>query len=195
MKAESNKVLGLLKIGIKNLWISHNKGPVKEIKPMCVLDFYVHESCQRMGVGRQLFEYMLYDQNLQAHQLGYDSPSDKLLAFCAKHYNLTSYEEQSNKFVVYAEYFTHQGLSRQANTYQAQRPSLKQPQTQANDYDRMVQWSSSQYDDRGDENSYNRGQAYTQYSNARRQQQPFQDYSNSEPQTKKYTNVWKQANY
>jgi alpha-tubulin N-acetyltransferase 1 len=29
------------------------------IKPMCALDFYVHESCQRAGYGKQLFEHML----------------------------------------------------------------------------------------------------------------------------------------
>lgn len=30
-----------------------------EIEPVCVLDFYVHESCQRQGVGKALFEVSL----------------------------------------------------------------------------------------------------------------------------------------
>lgn len=29
---------------------------LREIEPVCVLDFYVHESCQRQGVGKALFE-------------------------------------------------------------------------------------------------------------------------------------------
>ncbi len=29
---------------------------LREIEPACVLDFYVHESYQRQGIGKQLFE-------------------------------------------------------------------------------------------------------------------------------------------
>ena len=32
---------------------------VKEIDPLCVLDFYVSEACQRQGIGSRLFEVML----------------------------------------------------------------------------------------------------------------------------------------
>lgn len=34
-------------------------GTIAEIEPLCVLDFYVHESCQRQGVGRALFEVLI----------------------------------------------------------------------------------------------------------------------------------------
>ena len=30
-----------------------------EVEPLCVLDFYVHESRQRSGCGRKLFEAMM----------------------------------------------------------------------------------------------------------------------------------------
>ena len=30
-----------------------------EVNPLCVLDFYIHESCQRTGCGKRMFEYML----------------------------------------------------------------------------------------------------------------------------------------
>lgn len=30
-----------------------------EVEPLCVLDFYVHESRQRTGCGKNLFEAML----------------------------------------------------------------------------------------------------------------------------------------
>lgn len=31
-------------------------GSLVEMEPVCVLDFYVHEACQRSGVGRRLLE-------------------------------------------------------------------------------------------------------------------------------------------
>lgn len=31
-------------------------GAIVEVEPLCVLDFYVHESYQRQGVGKALFE-------------------------------------------------------------------------------------------------------------------------------------------
>lgn len=34
-------------------------GVLHEVDPVCVLDFYVHESKQRSGCGRILFEAML----------------------------------------------------------------------------------------------------------------------------------------
>ena len=30
-----------------------------EVEPLCLLDFYVHESKQRLGCGKKLFEAML----------------------------------------------------------------------------------------------------------------------------------------
>lgn len=52
LKVEGNAVLGLLKTGEKNLFYHNFIGNVKEIRPCCVLDFYVHESVQRGGVGK-----------------------------------------------------------------------------------------------------------------------------------------------
>ena len=49
LRAEGNKVLGLLKVGIKKLFIRNETGTIKEISPLCVLDFYIHESVQRSG--------------------------------------------------------------------------------------------------------------------------------------------------
>jgi alpha-tubulin N-acetyltransferase 1 len=77
-------VLGLLKVGSKHLFIrvslpcpaegvkpcellcgacdamQNDSGGVKEIDPLCALDFYVVESCQRQGIGNRLFEFMLH---------------------------------------------------------------------------------------------------------------------------------------
>ena len=51
------QVLGGLKIGRKRLFLhSPHCDKYLEINPDCVLDFYVHESCQRSGIGRRLLE-------------------------------------------------------------------------------------------------------------------------------------------
>lgn len=52
-------VIGILKVGPKHLYIYDTNGEVYERTPLCVLDFYVHESRQRLGYGRKLFDTML----------------------------------------------------------------------------------------------------------------------------------------
>lgn len=52
MKVEDNKALGFIKVGPKNLFYRDLVGNIKQITPLCVLDFYVHESVQRCGIGK-----------------------------------------------------------------------------------------------------------------------------------------------
>lgn len=112
---DGRKALGLLKVGGKRLFVT---GPpasqrsfadvqdaFREIEPLCVLDFYVHERYQRSGFGRQLFDSMLDRERTLPSQLGYDRPSPKLLAFLDKHYRLNKFQPQSNNFVVFDAYF------------------------------------------------------------------------------------------
>jgi alpha-tubulin N-acetyltransferase 1 len=84
-------VLSLLKVGVKKLFIRNEVGAIKEIAPLCVLDFYVHESCQRGGQGKAIFEKMLQMEGVKPEKMGYDRPSEKLLAFLSKHYGLKRY--------------------------------------------------------------------------------------------------------
>lgn len=114
--------LGFIKVGTKRLYVappalhasrSNNtcvQDALKEINPVCVLDFYVHESCQRTGYGKMLFDTMLEDEGLSAAQLAYDRPSGKFLPFLAKHCGLKRYQPQNNNFVIFDEYF-NQGRS------------------------------------------------------------------------------------
>lgn len=75
--------MGILKLGRKRLFLSVSSvdfsdrckldsllvslsllgqdpsGGQHEVEPLCVLDFYVHESRQRSGCGKKLFEAML----------------------------------------------------------------------------------------------------------------------------------------
>jgi hypothetical protein len=98
--------LGVLKTGDKNLFI-HRGGastPI-EMEPRCVLDFYVHETAQRRGIGALLFAFFLRDENKHPARLAYDRPSEKFLAFLAKHHGLVKYQNQTNNFVVFDAYF------------------------------------------------------------------------------------------
>lgn len=52
-------MVGLLKIGRKKLFMFDLAGYQHEVEPLCILDFYVHESKQRTGCGKKLYEYML----------------------------------------------------------------------------------------------------------------------------------------
>lgn len=78
---------------------------LRQINPLCALDFYVHESCQRNGFGKQIFEAMLEQEGLEAWQLAYDRPSPKFLAFLSKYYGLSRYQPQNNNFVVFEDFF------------------------------------------------------------------------------------------
>jgi hypothetical protein len=82
----SGLVVGLLKIGRKSLYVFDKFGDTKHVNAPCVLDFYIHESRQRGGLGKILFEYMLDNETLLPEQLAIDRPSEKLLGFLRKHY-------------------------------------------------------------------------------------------------------------
>lgn len=105
IKGDGNYIFGILKVGAKRLFYRDMDGNIKEIQPLCVLDFYVHESCQRSGIGRFLFDKMLAYERIYPHKLGYDRPSFKLLSFLKKHFKLEKFIPQNNNFVVFNEYF------------------------------------------------------------------------------------------
>ncbi|XP_016949833.1 alpha-tubulin N-acetyltransferase 2 [Drosophila biarmipes] len=99
-------VAGLLKVGTKDLFVFDNKGSCRRAdQTPAILDFYVHESRQRRGLGKQLFQRMLDEQGWTAGKCSVDRPSDKLLAFLDKHYGLVSTIPQGNNFVLYEGFF------------------------------------------------------------------------------------------
>lgn len=114
---EDKRALGFLKVGPKRLFVAppplvasrsnHTcvQDAFKEVNPLCVLDFYVHESCQRGGIGKRLFDTMLEHESVSPSQLAYDRPSPKLLAFLRKHFGLSRYQPQNNNYVIFDEYF------------------------------------------------------------------------------------------
>jgi len=52
IKAEGNKLIGFLKVGFKKLFFWDESNKIHEIKPLCVLDFYINEEYQRNGFGK-----------------------------------------------------------------------------------------------------------------------------------------------
>ncbi|KAL7986314.1 hypothetical protein Chor_011480 [Crotalus horridus] len=83
------------------------QGAHNEVEPLCVLDFYIHESLQRHGYGKELFHYMLQQERIEPYQLAIDRPSEKLLCFLRKHYSLSDTIPQVNNFVIFQGFFSH----------------------------------------------------------------------------------------
>ncbi|KAK9499862.1 hypothetical protein O3M35_002817 [Rhynocoris fuscipes] len=102
---QNGSVIGMLKMGKKRLYMFDRIGHCHEVVPLCVLDFYVHESKQRMGCGKKLFEYMLNEEKVEPEKLAIDRPSDKFLFFLRKHYGLTNIVRQNNNYVVFEGFF------------------------------------------------------------------------------------------
>ena len=105
IRAQGPHVIGFLKVGKRNLFIRNEYGQIRELKPLCVLDFYVHESMQRGGHGKAIFDLMLQQEGATPEKLAYDRPSEKLLGFMQKHFGLAKYVPQNNNFVIYDQYW------------------------------------------------------------------------------------------
>ena len=120
-------------MGWKNLFIFDTEGSYIKRRCFCCLDFYIHESKQRRGYGKRLYDFMLevrgfqvlieinwfrklnfftrrkyefQDNNIRASSIPIDRPSDKLLKFLVKHYNLRTIIPQANNFILYEQFFT-----------------------------------------------------------------------------------------
>jgi alpha-tubulin N-acetyltransferase 1 len=102
---DTSQAKGFLKVGTKHLYYYNKKGVVTEIDPVCVLDFYVHQSCQRQGIGRRLLDTMLESEGQHIKSLAWDKPTDKSLALLRKHYNLSAFVPQPNNYVVFDDFF------------------------------------------------------------------------------------------
>ncbi|KRK00874.1 alpha-tubulin N-acetyltransferase 1 isoform X2 [Drosophila yakuba] len=99
-------VIGLLKVGTKDLYLFDETGQTRKVEQApSILDFYVHESRQRAGLGKRLFQTMLNEEQWTPLKCSVDRPSEKLLAFLSKHYGLQRVIPQANNFVLYEGFF------------------------------------------------------------------------------------------
>ena len=113
-KVDGRKVVSMLKVAVRKLYLRAEDGQMRDISPLCVLDFYVHESAQRRGQGKKLFDEMLKREGvLHPARLAYDKPSIKMMGFLAKHYNLRDYTSQSSNHIVFRQFWESQSPQRQ----------------------------------------------------------------------------------
>ncbi|CAI2370485.1 unnamed protein product [Moneuplotes crassus] len=135
IKVQGKKCYGFIKTGYKNLFVrEYSTSAMINIKPLCILDFYVNEKCQRAGHGKDLFDSVLETEKIEPKMLAYDRPSFKYLAFLKKYYGLHDYYPQSNSFVVFKEYF--EALAEQAEAErQKKEAEYSQRQQYFNPYD------------------------------------------------------------
>ncbi|KAJ7383271.1 Alpha-tubulin N-acetyltransferase 1 [Desmophyllum pertusum] len=99
-------VVGILKVGHKKLFLLDMQSVQYEVNPLCVLDFYIHESRQRTGCGKRIFEHMLKMEGRMVHQLAIDRPSHKFVSFLKKYYGLKNAIPQANNFVIHEHFFS-----------------------------------------------------------------------------------------
>ncbi|KHN85645.1 Alpha-tubulin N-acetyltransferase 1 [Toxocara canis] len=100
-----SRLIGMLKVGRKQLFLYDREMKTYEGELLALLDFYVHFSYQRQGYGKKLFEFMLHYERIAAHDVAFDNPTVTLLAFMAKHYGLTDAIWQNTNFVVFPQLF------------------------------------------------------------------------------------------
>lgn len=126
-------MLGFIKTGEKKLFLYDDAGKMHERTPTCVLDFYVHESCQRSGLGRELFDHMIQAEGVEPWQLAIDRPSHKFLSFFDRHFKLNSYTKQSNNYVVFRQFFSKNGNGGSGNRRDNNTPARARDSTPAHD--------------------------------------------------------------
>ena len=106
IKAKNNTVLGFIKIGNKNLYLHDKNFNYHEVKNvLCLLDFYVYEPLQHRGIGKEIFDYMLSFEKVNAELIVYENPSPQLINFLRKYYNLQSYIKQNNNEIIFGNFF------------------------------------------------------------------------------------------
>lgn len=98
--------VGIIKVGQKKLFLLDMQSVQYEVHPLCVLDFYIHETRQRTGCGKRLFEHMLKMEGRVVHHLAIDRPSHKFVSFLKKYYGLKNAIPQANNFVIHEHFFS-----------------------------------------------------------------------------------------
>ncbi|XP_063393550.1 alpha-tubulin N-acetyltransferase 1 [Cydia fagiglandana] len=104
-KNGDGEIIGFLKVSYKHLYLFDERDKVREVEPLCVLDFYVSGARQRRGNGRKLFDHMLQDTGSRPQDLAVDGPSSKMETFLAKNYGVDRLIRQSNNFAVSPAFF------------------------------------------------------------------------------------------
>jgi alpha-tubulin N-acetyltransferase 1 len=102
---DGRTALGFLKVGPRHLFLWDRLGDQHELEPLCLLDFFIYPQYQRKGYGRRLVYRMLREEGMEMHQMPIDRPSLLCLSFMKKHFGMSQYVVQANKFVVFDEFW------------------------------------------------------------------------------------------
>ena len=120
IKADKNKVLGYIKVGPKKLFLRDRICNYHERKTLCVLDFYIYDTEQRKGIGREIFDFMLNYKNIEPGELAYDSPTLRFLAFLKRNYGLENFITQENNFTIFDEFFESNRIKSNETQYDSE---------------------------------------------------------------------------
>ncbi|XP_074605159.1 alpha-tubulin N-acetyltransferase-like [Brevipalpus obovatus] len=95
--------LGFVRVGKRNLFLE-NQGQLINI-PECfsILDFYLTQ--QRQGFGYLLISNALKNQSISINRCAFDRPTQAMISFLSKHFNLNEPQRQHNHFVIYKQFF------------------------------------------------------------------------------------------
>uniref|UniRef100_A0AC34GR24 Alpha-tubulin N-acetyltransferase n=1 Tax=Panagrolaimus sp. ES5 TaxID=591445 RepID=A0AC34GR24_9BILA len=104
--------IGFLRIARKKLYLRDSDDKQFISEPVCILDFYIHESEQHSEMGHELFDKMLETEGTEVSKIALDKPNEVLLSFLKKYYHLENPCWQSTNFVVFPAFF--EGLKPQA---------------------------------------------------------------------------------
>ncbi|VVC37667.1 Hypothetical protein CINCED_3A009252 [Cinara cedri] len=113
-------VIGILKMGWKKLYFYDKMGLRSDAMVYCLLDFYVHESRQHKSYGKSLIDFMLQDIHLSAKLLAFEKPSEKLLHFMWKHFQLSKLVNQGNNIFTYEEFFDNAFKAKNLDNHRCQ---------------------------------------------------------------------------
>uniref|UniRef100_A0A914QEC3 Alpha-tubulin N-acetyltransferase n=1 Tax=Panagrolaimus davidi TaxID=227884 RepID=A0A914QEC3_9BILA len=98
--------IGFIRIARKKLYLRDFDDKQYIAEPICILDFYIHESEQHSEFGHELFEKMLESEGgIDASKIALDKPNETLLNFLKKYYKLENPVWQSTNFVVFPAFF------------------------------------------------------------------------------------------
>ena len=104
IKADAQTIYGYLRIEIKKLSFQDLKGVKRESKFLCLIDFYVPESHQRIGIGKTIFQKMLDTEQTQTSKLAYRRPSLEMFSFLKRYYGLTDHITQNTGHIIFKAY-------------------------------------------------------------------------------------------
>lgn len=100
--------IGFLRFGHRSLFLSDpsvNKILVRVNNVICALDFYVRQ--QRKGLGNFLMKQMISYMSIKSpEQIAFDKPTEAMISFLLKNFNLESPIYQANKYVIFSGFFT-----------------------------------------------------------------------------------------